>query len=137
MTHAGQWKPGQSGNPSGRPPGAGQLAQLRDAIAEHLPEIVDRLVEQAKSGDAQSARILIERVLPTIRPIELPISLPREGGTLVERADRVLDAVAAGDLAPTQASALLAGLGAIAKLKETEDLQKRIEQLEKAVNKNA
>lgn len=133
MSHAGQWKPGQSGNPAGRPPG--QLNQLREAIAEHIPEILERLVEQAKSGDAQAARILLERVLPPIKATELPVTVENDGGSLVDRANSVFSAASTGALSPSQANALLSGLGAIAKITETDDLQRRVEQLEKVMEK--
>ena len=41
------WRPGQSGNPKGRTLGVGEVARLRAAIAEHVPQIVTRLVERA------------------------------------------------------------------------------------------
>jgi hypothetical protein len=62
----GGWKPGQSGNPSGRPPGSSESGRLRAAISEHLPEIIDQLVEKARGGDIQAARLLLERVLPPV-----------------------------------------------------------------------
>ena len=52
----GRWKPGESGNPAGRRPGSGKVAELRESIAEHIPEIVSRLVEAAKGGDVGAAR---------------------------------------------------------------------------------
>ena len=58
----GRWKPGQSGNPKGRPPGqgeAGTAAKLRRAIAEHVPAIVERLVDQAMGGDVGACRLLL------------------------------------------------------------------------------
>ena len=48
----GKWKAGESGNPSGRPPGVGEVTKLRNSIAEHLPEIITQLVSKAKEGDA-------------------------------------------------------------------------------------
>lgn len=136
MNHPGQWKPGQSGNPSGRLPGCGQVTKLREAIAEHIPDILDRLIEQAKSGDTQAARLLIERALPAIKPVELPISLPpMVGSTLVDQANQLLAAAGNGALSPAQASALLAGLGVIGKLTETGELQQRIERIEAAMEK--
>ena len=59
MTTA-KWKPGQSGNPRGRKRGAGEVGKLRASIAEHVPEIIAKLVEQAKGGDAGAARLLLE-----------------------------------------------------------------------------
>jgi len=70
-----KWQPGQSGNPSGRPPGTGELAKLRAGIAERVPEILERLTDAALAGDVSAARLLLERVLPPIKPVELPIDL--------------------------------------------------------------
>ena len=124
------WKPGQSGNPAGRKPGSGTVAKLRESIAQHIPDIVAKLVEQAKAGDAQAARLLIERVIPSIKAMELatPIALP--DGTLADQGRAVVVAVGAGVLAPGQAAQLLAGLGALAKLIETDELAARVAALE-------
>ncbi len=35
----GAWKPGESGNPKGRPLGVGEVSKLRAAIAERVPEL--------------------------------------------------------------------------------------------------
>ncbi len=135
MNHPGQWKPGQSGNPSGKPPGCGQVTKLRAAIAEHIPDILERLIEQAKSGDTQAARLLIERALPALKAIELPIVLPPMAGTIVDQAKQVLASATDGALSPSEANALLAGLGVIGKLTETGELLQRIEKIEAALEK--
>jgi len=61
--------PGQSGNPNGRPKGTGAIAKLREAIQDEIPEIIDALVVAAKSGDVSAAKILIDKVIPTLRPV--------------------------------------------------------------------
>lgn len=124
------WRPGQSGNPRGRPPNETKVADLRKAIAEHIPAIVDRLVEQAKGGDAAAARLLMERVLPPLKAIELPAAVTLPDGTLSDQGRALLVAASAGQLAPGQAAQLLAGLGALAKLIETDELIARIAALE-------
>lgn len=130
------WKPGESGNPKGRPPGSSEVGRLRAAISEHLPEIIKQLVEKARGGDTQAARLLLERVLPPVKAIEATVELDLpEGATLTEQGDAIVRAVASGLLAPGQAGALLSGLGSIARLKEVDELTKRLEALEKAAGK--
>lgn len=124
------WKPGQSGNPNGRPKGTGEVAKLRAGIAKHVPTIVERLVTQAEGGDVQAARLLLERVIPPMKAAEATAPIAMAGETLVEQGQAVLSAAAAGQLAPGQASQLLAGLAALAKLIETQDLEARISALE-------
>ena len=126
------WRKGQSGNPKGRPPGSGEVARLRAAIAEHVPTIITRLVERATmEGDTQAARLLLERVLPPVKAVALPEPLPVPAtGSLAERAEAVLAAMAAGQASPDAAEAALAGLVAVARLRTIDDLERRIAALE-------
>lgn len=131
ITRKNTFKPGTSGNPAGRKPGTGAVARLRNSIAKHLPEIIAQLVAKAKEGDAQSARLLLERVLPPMKATEEPVSLtlPPDAGLTAQGA-AIVQAVAAGKLAPGQGAALLTGLGALARIKEIDELERRITQLE-------
>lgn len=133
-----KWAPGTSGNPKGRQPGSGPLQKLREGIGEHVPAIIERLVLQAKDGDAQAARLLLERVLPPVKAIEQSVSLhlPVDGG-LTAKADALLDAAASGDLAPGQAAALISAVGTVARISEVDDLAKRIARLEEAAQMKA
>ena len=127
----GRWKAGESGNPSGRTPGSGKVARLRDSIADHVPAIITQLVSKAKEGDTQAARLLLERVLPPMKTIEPPITLPLpDGGDMTAHGLAIVQAIAAGMIAPGQGAALLTGLGALARIKETDELERRIKQLE-------
>ncbi len=125
-----RWRPGQSGNPAGRPPGSGEVAKLRAAIREQLPSIIAKLTEQAAAGDVGAARLLLERVVPPIKAAEeaAPIALP--DASLTDQGRAVVAAAGAGDLAPGQAAQLLSGLAALAKLIETDELERRIAELE-------
>lgn len=126
----GRWKPGESGNPKGRARGSGDIGKLRQSIAEHVPDIIAKLVQAATAGDAASARLLLERVIPPIKAAELPAPMDLPDGSLAEQGRAVLAAAGTGDLAPGQAAQLLAGLGALAKLIETDELAARIAALE-------
>jgi hypothetical protein len=127
---AGRWKPGQSGNPAGRPRGSGDVSQLREAIRHKVPTIIDKLTELAVSGDVGAARLLLERVIPPLKAAEqaVPLSLP--SGSLTDQGRTVLAAVAAGDLAPSQGAGLLASLGTLGKLIEVDELERRVAALE-------
>lgn len=131
----GRWKAGESGNPSGRKPGTGAVAKLRNSIAAHLPEIIAQLVSKAAEGDTQAARLLLERVLPPMRATEQPVTLalsPDAG--LTAQGVAIVQAVADGTLAPGQGAQLLTGLGSLARIKEIDELEKRITQLESIKN---
>lgn len=129
----GRWKAGESGNPIGRKPGTGKVAQLRESIAQHLPAIIQQLVTKAKEGDSQAARILLERVIPPIKSIDSPveIKLP-EDADLSTQGQIIIQAVANGVLVPSQGSDLLTSLSKLARIKEFDELEKRLIALEEA-----
>ncbi len=87
------WKPGQSGNPKGKPPGSGELQKLRASIGAHVPAIINQLVTAAKGGDIQAARLILKRVLPPVKAIEQPQVINLPNGSLTEQGRAVLAAV--------------------------------------------
>jgi len=127
---AAAWKPGQSGNPKGRPPGVGEVAKLRAAIADNVPAILESLTTAALAGDVQAARLLLERVLPPMKPVEATQALSLPDGTLTEQGRAVLASVAAGELAPGQGAALLGAIGTLARVAEIDELTQRVTTLE-------
>lgn len=129
----GRWKAGESGNPNGRKPGTGKVTKLRDSIAEHLPDIINQLVRMAKIGDVQAAKLLLERVIPPTKSIEqsVEINLPVDAD-LSAQGQLIIQAVADGVLALGQGSSLLSSLGTLARIKEFDDMEKRLTALEEA-----
>ena len=126
----GRFAPGNSASP-GRPHGRGPVAEMRAALATDLDKIISSLKAQALAGDPQAIRIILDRVLPALRPVEMPtvLALPVDG-TLADQARAVVQAAADGDLAPSQAAQIITALGGVAKIIETTELLRRIEALE-------
>lgn len=127
---SGRFVKGNRASP-GRPPGSGKVAELRDKLAKDLDQIIEVLRVQALAGDPQAMRILLDRVLPSLRPVELPTPLNMPVGTLAQQAHAVVQATAVGDIAPGQAAQIIAALGGVAKIVESTELVARIEALEK------
>ena len=85
------------------------------------------------AGDMQAARIILDRLVPSLRPVEIPMVLAMPAGaTLTGQAQAVIEAAAAGELAPGQAMQLVTALGGLGKILETTELVRRIEALEAA-----
>lgn len=126
---SGRFAKGNRASP-GRPAGRGKVAELRDKLAQDLDQIIAVLRAQALAGDPQAIRILLDRVLPSLRPVELPTPLNMPDGTLAQQAHAVVQAAAAGDIAPSQAAQIITALGGVAKIVETTELLARIEALE-------
>ncbi len=128
----GRWKAGESGNPKGRPAGTGKVAEMRAAIAEHVPGLLQALLTQALGGDVGAARLLLERTVAPLRAVEPAQALTLPDGTLTDQGRAVLKAVATGELAPGQGASLLSAIGALARVAEIDELTARIEALETA-----
>jgi hypothetical protein len=58
------WKPGESGNPSGRPAGAFVLSRalLRNLTDEKADEIARGLIDKAVRGEMSAIQVLLERL---------------------------------------------------------------------------
>ena len=123
----GWFAPSNKASP-GRPPGRGPVAEWRATLTTDLDKIIDTLRTHALAGDAQAIRIILDRVLPAPRPIEMPttLTLPADG-TLADQARAVIQAAADGDLALAQAAQIVAALGGVAKIIEATELVIRIE----------
>lgn len=124
------WKPGQSGNPTGRKPGTGEVAKIRAAIADKVPDILNALLARALEGDTGAARLLLERTVAPLKAVEPAQALSLPDGTLTEQGRAVLASVAAGELAPGQGAALVGAIGALARVAEVDELAQRVAALE-------
>lgn len=128
------WKPGQSGNPRGRPRGSrNQATMLAMAAMEgELSEVVRVVIEAAKSGDMGAARLVVDKLIPATRERPLSVELPAiEGPADCARAQaEVLQAVAAGNLLPGEGETLAALIEQQRRSFETADLAERLAALE-------
>ena len=73
---AGRWKVGESGNPAGRKPGTGEVAKIRAAIADRVPELLAAMMTRALDGDVGAARLLLERAIAPLKAAEQPQAAP-------------------------------------------------------------
>lgn len=122
----GKWKPGQSGNPGGR---SGQTQELRARLAEGAEAVTRKVLTAAKKGDMQACRLILERLVPPIKPTAETVRFELDDSDLPSAAKSILRAVAAGELPPDQGKALIEGLGAVARVIEVAELQKAVEEL--------
>ena len=124
------FRPGQSGNPAGRPKGSvnTQLKMLREAAEQVLPLVVER----ALNGDTEAQKLIIERGMPrmkSVAPTE-PVCLPE--GSAGQQVEFLLQQVASGELSTTAASqtmALIADREKIRVAAEEDDRQRRVREM--------
>jgi len=126
----GRFGPGNPGKPKGA---RRHLTLLLEAILEDEAEAMTRqLVQLAGKGDVAALRMCLQRLVPSRRDVPVAFDLP-EIATVAdaERASSaVLAAVAAGELTPVEAQAVMRLLVAHRSIVETGDLDRRLTALE-------
>ena len=137
MGNSGQFKPGRSGNPRGKPKGSRNRAtlaaeELLDCEAETLTR---QCIEAALGGDMVAMRLCLERILPPRkgRPITFTLLKMTNSGDLRAAALAILGAVSEGDISPEEAAAVVPLIEGVRKAMETDELSRRLEALEKAL----
>ena len=125
-----KFQKGQSGNPKGRTPAHITAAKVRKSLAEDLPDILTKLIELAKEGDIQAAKLILDRVCPAIKPQTLPINLP-VNGSLAEQGNEIIRATLSGQIPPDIGSQLITALSNQGKLIELQELTERLDRIEK------
>ena len=92
----GKFSKGTKASP-GRTPGRSKVSELREKLAQDVDAVISIVREQALAGDPQAIRILLDRVLPSLRPVELPTPMDLPEGNLAHQAQAVVQAVADGE----------------------------------------
>lgn len=82
------WKPGQSGNPDGRPKGSKNKitlikqaleGELRIQLGPHMADVLTRAIDMAKEGNEAMIKLLLDKTLPTTKSDD---SESNEGGKI-------------------------------------------------------
>ena len=94
-----------------------------------MPELVKTLVDLAKNGDVQALRVILDKTIPNLKPTASEVVL-RAGGTLQEKGDALVNAMAAGKITPDAALVALNAIAAQVKISEHGELVQRLEALE-------
>ncbi len=133
------FKKGQSGNPAGKPKGAkDKRTELRALLQPHAADLVKKAVEMAKAGDVQALRICIDRIIPPMRDSRISISLPKlsDSRACVEAQGFIVEAVAAGELLPSEGAALSSLVENQRRSFETLTLEERLKAIEERLGLN-
>jgi hypothetical protein len=122
----GKFAPGHSGNPGGR---SGQTQAIRAQLAAGADAVTRKVLAAAKKGDMQACRLILERLVPPLKPTSEPVQFELDDTDLPSAAQSIMRAIAGGHLAPDQGKSLIEGLGAVARVIEVAELQKAVEEL--------
>jgi hypothetical protein len=137
---SGRWKKGVSGNPAGRPTGTRNKSTmfLESLLQDQSEALVHKAVELALEGDTTALRLCLERICPPRkdRPIEFELPDMKDTEKVAMAPAAILEAVAHGQITPSEAVALAEIVQLQSKLLETADLARRVAELEKVIVRN-
>lgn len=129
-----RFRPGQSGNPAGKPKGTRNRAS---ALAEELLDgeaetMVRKAVELAKNGNITALRLCLDRILPPRhdRPVRFAMPVLNSAEDAAEAVGAIATAVAHGELTPSEAAELSRVIEAYVKALETSEIERRLKILE-------
>lgn len=127
---SGRFTEGNPGRPRGARHKATQAAlALLDGEAEALTR---QAVKQALEGDTTALRLCLERIAPPRKDAPVTFDLPRmeTARDAAKAAGAVLEAVAMGDLTPTEGAHIMALVETYRRTLETTELESRVAALE-------
>ena len=114
----------------GRPPGSGFSSQLREVVGkDEFKGLVKALLDRALEGDTAAAGVLINRLVPALKPVAETINLELPG-SLSEQASAVVKAIAKAEVSPGDGKTILDALTAAAALGQVAELEARLAVLE-------
>lgn len=125
---------GPSPNPSGRPPGLPDKRLLAtQSMLDEMRNIVSVLIGKALEGDTNAASIVLAKTLPSIKAQAEKVNFEFDAtAPISEQVAQVLDAIAAGAVAPDVGRLIIDSIKSLSDIRATEELSARIEALEAA-----
>jgi Family of unknown function (DUF5681) len=133
-----QFKPGQSGNPDGRPKGSRNVTTvaLETLLDGQAAALTQKAIDLALAGDMAALRLCLDRILPPRkdRPVTFDFPAINTAAEAATTMSAILGAVAAGEITPAEASEIAKLVDSYVRAVEATELAARIERLEKMTN---
>lgn len=133
--HPTRFKPGQSGNPAGRPKGSRNATTvvLENLLDGQATALTQKAIDLALDGDMAALRLCMDRILPPRKDRPVTFDLPpiKNAGDAAAVTSAVLSAVASGEITPADAGEIGKLVEAYVKAFETAELAERLERLER------
>jgi hypothetical protein len=95
---------------------------------------VQAVLDAARSGDMTAAKMILDRVVPPLRPHSESVHIPLvSSANPADVARSILGAAVAGNITPDAAVQLLSAAAGLSRIIETEELKARLEALERCI----
>lgn len=125
---------GHSGNPKGRPKGKRNKSTLlaQSLLENDVEAICTRLLVEAKEGNIQAIKIVMDRILPVRKELPIALDLPeiKSSTDLLNAISAITSAVGSGIISPSEGEALSRIIDINLKAVALQDFEKRLILLE-------
>ena len=134
IQESGRFKKGKSGNPKGKPKGAKHKASIMAEMLfeNELASVCNQVIDQAKEGNLQAAKIILDRLLPPRKDRIIDIKLPliNDSTDALKALRLICFAVGNGEITPLEGEALSKIVEIQTKSIELYDFEKRLQAIE-------
>src|SRR5499426_326630 len=131
-----QFQKGESGNPAGRPRGARNRTTilLQQLLEDDGEALARKAIDLAKGGDLAALRMCMDRLMPARKHEPVAFELPRlnTAADTVTAAATIVAAVAAGELAPSEAADIAKVVDIYVRALATQEFEERLAKLERS-----
>jgi hypothetical protein len=130
----GTFASGHSGNARGKRPGTRhKTTQLAEQLMERdIKDVVQKVVEAARAGDMQAAKIVLDRIAPARRGRPVALTLPKvlKAEDVPTAIAAVIEAMSTGVVSPEEAAAVSSVIEGQRRALELVALESRVAALE-------
>jgi hypothetical protein len=125
-------RPFQKGNAGRRLGSRNRTTVVAEALLRNEEiELVRKAIEMAKAGDAQMLKFLLDRILPKERSVRVDLPPIDHASDAVDAVGAIIEAVATGQIAPTEGSAIATLISMYARAVNDAKFDLRLDEIEK------
>ena len=117
------FKPGQSGNPAGKPKGC--LNKRLELFRSSDKKLQRKVLKMALDGDVAMLKIVADRLWPRLRTEAMPVIVKTKSADIASQGAAIINAALAGKLTPDVLRDLLGALADQARLVEFSEIESR------------
>jgi hypothetical protein len=132
LTPRRRGRPFNTGNPGRRPGSKNRTTVVSEALLRgEATELVRKAIELAKGGNVPMLKVLVERILPKERSIEIDLPTINSSAEAAGALGSIIDAVATGRITPSEPAAVASFVTSYAQTLNAVEFGARVAELEK------
>jgi Family of unknown function (DUF5681) len=133
-----RFKPGQSGNPRGKPRGPNYATKFMESLKKGDSQaIIQAMVEKARNGSVAAAELILSRLMPVPTGRRVSFEWPEglDSESIGKAFDAIMVGVGAGQITPDEGLQIANIMKLKAQIMDTDQIQKEIAELRGLIEK--